>query len=143
MESEKLQLENGEIFIGEWTSPCANVALTKLSDDEDGPDQTTLLEVNRVQLTNKRCVFSNTASGSGFFLNYFNCISHGCNNDFFFVQVVPLYCSILIELNKVGELYYLAHNLVSANPDLAVAWFAVVSQAALFIRCLGNLLLLD
>ena len=38
-----------------------------------------------------------------------------------------MYCSVLIELNKVGELYYLAHKLVSANPDLAVSWFAVGS----------------
>jgi anaphase-promoting complex subunit 6 len=30
-------------------------------------------------------------------------------------------------MNKVGELYYLAHKLVSANPDVAVAWFAVGS----------------
>lgn len=38
---------------------------------------------------------------------------------------MPLYCAVLIELNKVGELYYLAHKLVSANPDIAVAWFSV------------------
>jgi anaphase-promoting complex subunit 6 len=38
-----------------------------------------------------------------------------------------MYCAVLIELNKVGELYYLAHKLVSANPDLAVAWFSVGS----------------
>ena len=47
--------------------------------------------------------------------------------DFYFVSIVPLYCSVLIEMNKVGELYYLAHKLVSANPDIAVSWFAVVS----------------
>ena len=47
--------------------------------------------------------------------------------DFYYVNIVPLYCAVLIELNKVGELYYLAHKLVSANPDLAVAWFAVGS----------------
>lgn len=47
--------------------------------------------------------------------------------DFYYIPIVPLYCAILIELNKVGELYYLAHKLVSANPDLAVAWFAVGS----------------
>jgi anaphase-promoting complex subunit 6 len=45
--------------------------------------------------------------------------------DFYYVHIVPLYCAVLIELNKVGELYYLAHKLVSANPDLAVAWFSV------------------
>lgn len=47
--------------------------------------------------------------------------------DFYFVNAVPLYTAILIELNKVGELYYLAHKLVSANPNLGVSWFAVGS----------------
>ena len=47
------------------------------------------------------------------------------DSDFYYVQIVPLYCAILIELGKVGELYYLAHKLVSANPDLPTAWFSV------------------
>ena len=46
--------------------------------------------------------------------------------DFYYLQVVPLYCACLIELEKPGELYYLAHKLVASNPSLAVAWFAVV-----------------
>ena len=41
--------------------------------------------------------------------------------------MVPLYCSVLTELKKVGELYYLAHRLVSANADSAIAWFSVGS----------------
>lgn len=55
---------------------------------------------------------------------------------------MPLLCSLLIELNKVGELYYLAHKLVSANPDLAVSWFAVVKYLYNNI-IIGILLLLD
>lgn len=49
------------------------------------------------------------------------------DEDPFFVEVVPIFCSILIELDKQGELYYLAHKLVSANPDSAIAWYAVGS----------------
>jgi len=37
-----------------------------------------------------------------------------------------MYCSCLIELNKVGELYYLAHKLANNCPDKFVSWFAVV-----------------
>lgn len=48
--------------------------------------------------------------------------------DSYNVTVVPLFCALLTELKKVGELYYLAHKLVSANPDSAVAWFSVVSK---------------
>lgn len=49
------------------------------------------------------------------------------DDDPFYVEVVPMFCSILIELDKQGELYYLAHKLVSANPDSAIAWYAVGS----------------
>jgi len=47
---------------------------------------------------------------------------------------VPLYCAVLQELKKVGELYYLAHKLVKANPDSAVAWFAVGSYYFLIMK---------
>ena len=61
------------------------------------------------------------------FTKAYEIIKNVVDQDFYYVSIVPLYCSVLIELNKVGELYYLAHKLVSANPDLAVAWFAVGS----------------
>lgn len=48
--------------------------------------------------------------------------------DTYNVSIVPLFCAVLNELKKVGELYYLAHKLVSANADSAVAWFSVVSS---------------
>lgn len=48
--------------------------------------------------------------------------------DTYNVNIVPLFCAVLNELKKVGELYYLAHKLVSANADSAVAWFSVVSS---------------
>lgn len=49
------------------------------------------------------------------------------DDDSYNVSVVPLFCAVLTELKKVGELYYLAHKLVSANADSAIAWFSVVS----------------
>jgi len=49
------------------------------------------------------------------------------DEDMYFLNAIPLYAAILIELNQVGDLYILAHKLVSSNPDLAVSWFAVGS----------------
>jgi hypothetical protein len=49
------------------------------------------------------------------------------DEDPYYAHIVPLYCAVLTELKKVGELYYLAHKLVTANPDSAIAWFSVVS----------------
>mmetsp|Transcript_4306 Transcript_4306/g.7272 ORF Transcript_4306/g.7272 Transcript_4306/m.7272 type:complete len:103 (+) Transcript_4306:572-880(+) len=42
-------------------------------------------------------------------------------------EMVQLYCCVLIELGFQGELYHIAHKLVQANPDSAVAWYAVGS----------------
>lgn len=49
------------------------------------------------------------------------------DEDIYFLYAIPLYTAILIELNQIGDLYILAHKLVSANPDLAISWFAVGS----------------
>jgi anaphase-promoting complex subunit 6 len=49
------------------------------------------------------------------------------DDDPYFTDIVPLYCSVLIELGKQGELYYIAHKLVNANPDSATSWYAVGS----------------
>ena len=49
------------------------------------------------------------------------------DDDPYFVEAVPLFCSVLIQLDKQGELYYLAHKLVNANPDSAISWYAVGS----------------
>ena len=61
------------------------------------------------------------------YLRAYEVVKSTVEQDFYHVSIVPLYCSLLIELEKVGELYYLAHKLVSANPDLAISWFAVGS----------------
>ena len=45
--------------------------------------------------------------------------------DLYYLDVVPLYCSCMIELDKTGDLYFLAHKLVSSNPNLGISWFAV------------------
>jgi anaphase-promoting complex subunit 6 len=47
--------------------------------------------------------------------------------DFYYLKIMPLYCACLIELEKTGDLYYLAHKLVTSNPHIAVSWFAVGS----------------
>ena len=69
-------------------------------------------------------------------------------DDSYNVSIVPIFCALLTELKKVGELYYLAHKLVSANADSAIAWFSVVSRrlkiiAYYFNDYLGLLLLFD
>jgi hypothetical protein len=50
------------------------------------------------------------------------------DEDFYKLDIVPMYCSSMIELNKVGELYYLAHKLANSCPEKLTSWFAVVKS---------------
>jgi len=50
------------------------------------------------------------------------------------LQILAMYCVSLIELNKVGDLYYLAHKLVNTLSKKYVAWFAVVNNFHLNIK---------
>jgi hypothetical protein len=50
---------------------------------------------------------------------------------------------VLIELNEKRELYTIAHRLVSADPESAISWFAVVSFYCFFKLFLGLPLLFD
>jgi len=47
------------------------------------------------------------------------------DEDPYHLDIIPLYCSVLLELGIQGELYSIAHKLVSANPDSAISWYAV------------------
>lgn len=58
----------------------------------------------------------------------YNSIRKILDEDNYYTQGIPLFCSVLVELKKVGELYSIAHKLVSADPDKAISWFSVVSN---------------
>jgi hypothetical protein len=49
------------------------------------------------------------------------------DDDFYKTDIIPMYCVSLIELNKVGELYYLAHKLANSCSDKYISWYAVVT----------------
>ena len=49
------------------------------------------------------------------------------DKDAYFLEAVPLLCEVMIELEKTAELYHMAHKLVEAAPDQAIAWYAVGS----------------
>jgi len=59
------------------------------------------------------------------YLNTYNKLKKINDEDFYYLDLVPMYCSCMIELNKIGELYYLAHKLANSCSDKYVSWFAV------------------
>lgn len=42
-----------------------------------------------------------------------------------YLDVIPIYCACLLDLNYLGELYYCAHNLVENYSTHPLSWFAV------------------
>ena len=57
----------------------------------------------------------------------YDCIKKIIDEDSYYLAIMPLFCAILVELNKKGDLYHIAHKLVSADPDSTISWYAVVS----------------
>jgi len=66
------------------------------------------------------------------YLNAYNKLKKISDDDFYKLDIIPMYCSCMIELNKVGELYYLAHKLANNCSDKYVSWFAVVTLSLYF-----------
>jgi hypothetical protein len=60
------------------------------------------------------------------YINTFEKLKKINDEDFYKIDLIPMYCSCMIELNKIGELYYLAHKLSNNCSDKYVSWFAVV-----------------
>ena len=88
--------------------------------------EVSILEIlNQRQTYNLRQIEAEKFFNQSNFAKAHEVIKKILDDDSYYIQVVPLYCSVLDELKKVGELYYLAHKLVSANPDSAIAWFSV------------------
>ena len=42
-----------------------------------------------------------------------------------FFDMVEIYCVCLMELNKIGDLYLMAHDLIENYPKNPLSWFAV------------------
>ena len=45
--------------------------------------------------------------------------------DFYNLDIIPMLCSCLIELNKIGEIYSLAYKLANNCSDKYISWYAV------------------
>lgn len=66
------------------------------------------------------------------FKKAYDCSKKIIDEDSYYLAVIPLFCAILIEMNKKGDLYHIAHRLVSADPDSTCSWYAVVSSIVCF-----------
>jgi hypothetical protein len=60
------------------------------------------------------------------YLNSYTKLKKINDEDFYKLDLIPMYCSCMIELNKIGELYYLAHKLANNCSDKYLSWLAVV-----------------
>jgi anaphase-promoting complex subunit 6 len=83
--------------------------------------------LNRQESNDVKLIQAESAFNCQNFSLAYEIIKKISDEDPYFVEIVPLHCSVLIELEKQGELYFLAHKLVNANPDSAISWYAVGS----------------
>ncbi len=60
------------------------------------------------------------------YTNAYNKLRKINEDDFYKFDIIPMYCSCMIELNKIGELYSLAHKLSNNCSDRYISWFLVV-----------------
>ena len=59
------------------------------------------------------------------YTNTFNKLRKINEEDFYNLEIIPMLCSCMIELNKVGELYSLAYKLANNCGDKFISWYAV------------------
>ena len=59
------------------------------------------------------------------YTNTFNKLRKIKEEDFYNLEIIPMLCSCMIELNKVGELYSLAYKLANNCGDKYISWYAV------------------
>jgi anaphase-promoting complex subunit 6 len=59
------------------------------------------------------------------YTNTFNKLKKINEEDFYNLEIIPMLCSCMIELNKVGELYSLAYKLANNCGDKFISWYAV------------------
>ena len=59
------------------------------------------------------------------YTNTFNKLKKINEEDFYNLEIIPMLCSCMIELNKVGELYSLAYKLANNCGDKYISWYAV------------------
>ncbi len=59
------------------------------------------------------------------YTNTFNKLRKINEEDFYNLEIIPMLCSCMIELNKVGELYSLAYKLANNCGDKYISWYAV------------------
>ena len=53
-------------------------------------------------------------------------LKRAIQDDPLYFDIIPIYCSCLLEFNYIGELYSCAHNLVENHSNHPLAWYSVV-----------------
>lgn len=112
------------------SAPAGTVTLLKKKSEPTDKRSSSKMPILHLLRSNENCDIINILADKFYkeqdARKSYELIKRILDYDFYHLQVVPLYCACLIELEKPGELYYLAHKLIASNPTIAVSWFAVV-----------------
>ena len=59
------------------------------------------------------------------YINTFNKLKKINDDDFYNLEIIPMLCSSMIELNKIGDLYSLSYKLANNCGEKYISWYAV------------------
>ena len=59
------------------------------------------------------------------YINTFNKLKKINEDDFYNLEIIPMLCSSMIELNKIGDLYSLSYKLANNCGEKYISWYAV------------------
>jgi len=59
------------------------------------------------------------------YINTFNKLKKINEDDFYNLEIIPMLCSTMIELNKIGDLYSLSYKLANNCGEKYISWYAV------------------
>eukprot|EP00055_Hartaetosiga_balthica_P007037 m.23692 g.23692 ORF g.23692 m.23692 type:complete len:569 (+) comp5573_c0_seq2:48-1754(+) len=121
LEEKNLPSEINECIVHCYNSMCEKHELEK---KDEGPSdlEKALAENSDIMVFEATRLFNR-----GKFDECLELSSRVLDTDKFHEKCLPVHISCLVELQEVNTLFYLAHQLVDANPEKAIPWFAVAS----------------
>ena len=103
-----------------------NIYMTSKSEVEYNDEKNNVLDIlyknndqDLLQMEAEKCFIARDFNNAYLLLKKLN------EDDFYNLKIIPMLCSCLIELDKVGDLYPLAYKLANNCSEKFISWYAV------------------
>lgn len=103
-----------------------NIYMTHKSDIEYNDEKTNVIDI--LYKSNDQDLMKMEAEKffiARDYINTYNKLKKLNEEDFYKLDIIPMLCSCMIELNKIGEIYSLAYKLANNCSEKYISWYAV------------------